>query len=55
MPRVKKILLWVLLAFVVYAVVTSPSKAADIVHTAWDITVQGSNGIGDFFDALLNR
>ena len=40
MPRVKKILLWVLLAFAVYAVITSPTQAADIVHTSWDIVVQ---------------
>ena len=40
MPRVKKILLWVLLAFAVYAVITSPTQAADIVHTTWDIVVQ---------------
>ena len=55
MSRVKKVLLWVLLAFAVYAVITSPTQAADIVHTTWDIVVQAVTRIGDFFDALLNR
>ena len=40
MPRVKKILLWVLVVFAVYAIITSPTQAADIVHTTWDIVVQ---------------
>jgi hypothetical protein len=55
MPRVKKILLWVLLAFAVYAVITSPTQAADIVHTTWAIVVEAVTRIGDFFNALLNR
>ncbi|HVK35483.1 MAG TPA: hypothetical protein VM428_07475 [Microlunatus sp.] len=54
MSRVKKILLWVLLAFAVYAVITSPNQAADIVHTAWNIVLQAFKSIGAFFDALLN-
>jgi hypothetical protein len=55
MSRVKKILLWVLLAFAVYAVITSPTQAADIVHTTWAIVVEAVTRIGDFFNALLNR
>jgi len=55
MLRVRKIVPWTLLAFFVYAIVTSPSQAADIAHTAWDIIVQGVRGIGGFFDALLNK
>jgi len=53
--RVKKPLLWTLLAFFIYAIVTSPSQAADILQTAWDIVVAGFKSIGDFFDALLNN
>lgn len=55
MQRVKKIVLWTLLAFFVYAIMTSPSQAADIVHTAWNIILGGLKGIGGFFDAVLNR
>ena len=54
MQRAKKILLWVLVAFAVYAIFTSPDRAADIVKTAGDILVDGVRNIGTFFDALLS-
>ncbi len=54
MQRVKKIVLWTLLAFFVYAIVTSPDQAADIARTIWDITAQGVRSVGSFFDALLS-
>jgi hypothetical protein len=55
MQRVKKIVLWTLLAFFVYAVVKSPNQAADLVRTVWDIILQGLKSVGSFFDALLNN
>lgn len=55
MSRVKKILGWVLLAFVVYAIVKSPTQAADIAKTAYNILAQGVTSIFAFFNALLGR
>lgn len=55
MTRVKKILLWVLVAFAAYAIFTSPDQAADIVRTSWSILADGVRSIGNFFDALLGR
>jgi hypothetical protein len=55
MQRVKKIVLWTLLAFFVYAIVTSPSQAADIARNIWAIIAQGFTSVGSFFDALLNK
>jgi hypothetical protein len=55
MQRVKKILLWVLVAFAAYAIFTSPHQAADIVKTSGSILVDGAKNIGSFFDALLGR
>ena len=55
MTRVKKIVLWTLVAFAVYAIFTSPDQAADIVRTSWGILVAGVQNIGNFFDALLGR
>lgn len=51
--RVKKVGGWVLIAFVVYAIVKSPTQAADIVHTSGDVLGQGVRSIFSFFDALL--
>jgi len=55
MRHAKKIVLWTLLAFFIYAVVTSPTQAADLVHTTWNIIMEGVRGISGFFDAVLNR
>lgn len=53
MPRLKKILLWFVVAFLVYAVFNSPDQAAGIVRAAWDGIVTGLSAIARFFDALL--
>jgi hypothetical protein len=55
MQRVKKILLWVLVAFAAYAIFTSPDQAADIVKTSGTILGDGVKSIGTFFDSLLGR
>ncbi|MDQ2757566.1 MAG: hypothetical protein M3Y71_13550 [Actinomycetota bacterium] len=53
LERVKKVTGWLLLAFLVYAIVKSPTQAADIVRTSLDVVVQGVRSIGAFFDALM--
>jgi hypothetical protein len=55
MPKVKKIILWVIVAFFVYAIFTSPDKAAGLLQNIWLIIVDGFNAILRFFDSLLNR
>jgi hypothetical protein len=55
MQRVKKILLWVLVAFAAYAIITTPDQAADILKTSGSILADGVRSIGTFFDALLGR
>jgi hypothetical protein len=51
--RAKKVLIWFLIAFAVYAIFRSPDQAADIVASAWDGIVAGFGAVGAFFDALL--
>ena len=55
MPPIKKIVLWLLVIFLLYAVLTSPLEAADIVGTTWDIVSGGVKNIFRFFDELLRR
>lgn len=55
MPPLKKIITWLLVIFLLYAIFTSPRDAADIVGTAGDIVATGVRNIGEFFDSLLNR
>ena len=54
-PPIKKIILWLLVIFLIYAIVTSPGDAANIVGSAWDVIVNGVKNIGRFFDELLRR
>lgn len=52
---IKKIILWLVTIFLIYAIITSPSEAADIVGSAWDIVSSSLKNIGKFFDDLLAR
>ncbi len=51
--RGRKILLWVVIAFIIYAIFASPDQAADIVRAALDGIMAGFQAIGRFFDSLL--
>ena len=42
MGKARKIILWVLLAFFVYAIFTYPDRAADIVANIWGSSSTGS-------------
>lgn len=54
MPRnMKQILIWLLFGFIVYAIITSPERAADVVQGIWDIIATGFRNIGKFFSSLL--
>jgi hypothetical protein len=53
MPPIKKIVMWLVVVFLVYAVVTSPDDAASIFGTAWDVIVNGVKNVAEFFDSLL--
>ncbi|HPB72274.1 MAG TPA: hypothetical protein PLX71_04780 [Phycicoccus sp.] len=55
MPPIKKLVLWLLVIFVLYAIFTSPTNAAALVGNAWDILGNGVKNIAAFFDALLKR
>lgn len=55
MPPIKKIILWLLVIFLLYAILTSPREASDIVGSIWDILRNGVENIFKFFDSLLRR
>ncbi len=54
-PRVKKVLLVLVVIFVVYAVVVSPTEAAGVVRTAITKLGSGLGSVGKFFDALMKK
>jgi|EndMetStandDraft_8_1072994.scaffolds.fasta_scaffold70443_2 hypothetical protein len=55
MPPIKKIVLWLVVIFLLYAILTSPAEAADIFGSAWDVVRNGVANIADFFDNLISR
>jgi len=55
MKTVKKIVLWTVVAFFIYAIITSPTQAANIVQGAWNIIVQGTKNLAAFFNDILSH
>jgi hypothetical protein len=55
MPPIKKIVLWLLVIFMLYAIFVSPDSAAALVGNVWDILVNGVKNVARFFDSLLSR
>jgi hypothetical protein len=55
MPPIKKIVMWLVVIFLLYAILTSPAEAADIFGSAWDVVKNGVTNIADFFDNLISR
>lgn len=54
MPPVKKVVTWLIVIFLVYAIFTSPTEAADIVGSAGDVIINGLDNIAVFFDSLIS-
>jgi hypothetical protein len=51
---VKRVLLWLGIAFVVYTVVAAPKTAAQAVTEAFGGATTVGQSVGDFFDALIS-
>jgi hypothetical protein len=51
-PKLKTALFWIVAIFLVYAIVTSPDRAADMVRALWDIIVSAFTSFGRFFSNL---
>jgi len=54
MPTLKRALLWLGVAFVVYTVIAAPDTAAQAVTEAVDGLSNAGQSLGDFFDALIS-
>lgn len=53
LDKVRKVAIWLVVAFVAYAIFKSPNKSADIVHNIWSILSNGVSAIGTFFNRIL--
>lgn len=52
--KAKLILTWIIIIFLVYAIVTKPDRAADVVQAVWDLIFGAVEGFGRFFAELID-
>jgi hypothetical protein len=53
MPPIKKIVLWLVVIFLLYAILTAPTEAASMFNAAWDFTVEAVSNVAAFFTSLI--
>jgi large-conductance mechanosensitive channel len=51
--NLKKVLTWVIVAFVVFYVIQAPEKSADIVKSAGQTLGDAASSLGDFVSSLI--
>ncbi len=52
--KVKLVLTWIAVIFLVYAIVTKPDRAADVVQSIWSLLGGAVEGFGRFFAELTS-
>ena len=53
MVQTKKIVLYVFAVFVLYTIITSPARAADLVQIGFEGISSAAQGVGDFMTELV--
>jgi hypothetical protein len=53
-PKIRTILIWILVVFLVYAVVATPDRAADVVQSLWRFVGGAFTGFSRFFSNLTS-
>jgi hypothetical protein len=53
-PKVKTILTWLVVIFLVYAVVTNPDRAAEVLKSIGALIYATFTGFGRFFSSLAS-
>jgi hypothetical protein len=51
--KIKTWLIWLVVAFIVFAVVRNPSQAANVVRAIWDLIYMTISGFVTFFGELV--
>lgn len=54
LEKARKVVIWLVVAFIAYAIFKSPTKSGDIVHNIWSILSNGVDQLGKFYDKILN-
>lgn len=51
--RTKKVVGFIVLIFVLYAIYNNPEKSAEVVRRVWQIIIEGIEQIFAFFDNII--
>ena len=51
--QAKKIALYMVVVFVLYTIITSPARAADLVQVGFEGVSSAAQGVGDFMSELV--
>jgi hypothetical protein len=51
---IKKTVIYIVLVFVLYTIITSPARAADLVQVGFEGISSAANGVGQFMTNLIN-
>ncbi|MFD5035216.1 hypothetical protein ACFVWX_03350 [Streptomyces sp. NPDC058220] len=54
MGQVRKVVLYALAVFVLYTIITSPARAADLVQVGFEGISSAAQGVGQFMSELIN-
>ncbi|GAB7032072.1 hypothetical protein JCM4914_35330 [Streptomyces platensis subsp. malvinus] len=53
MAQAKKIVLYILIVFVLYTIITSPQRAAQLVQVGFEGISSAAQGVGEFMTQLI--
>ncbi|MCT4357239.1 MULTISPECIES: hypothetical protein [Streptomyces] len=54
MAQAKKVALYALVVFVLYTIINSPDRAADLVQVGFEGISSAAQGVGEFMTELVN-
>ncbi|MFE0643300.1 hypothetical protein [Streptomyces sp. NPDC058877] len=54
MAQAKKIALYAVVVFVLYTIINSPARAADLVQVGFEGISSAAQGVGEFMTELIN-
>ncbi|MFE0193078.1 hypothetical protein ACWD6P_15665 [Streptomyces sp. NPDC002446] len=54
MAQAKKIAMYLIIVFVLYTIITSPQRAADLVQIGFEGISSAAQGVGEFMTQLIN-
>jgi hypothetical protein len=52
--KVKTVLIWLVVIFVVFAIYNSPDRASDVASSLWDVIVNAVSAFGTFLQGLVS-